>query len=263
MQISPLAVRMKSYESATGSAIPAKTWSVIRLDGKAFHSYTKNLRKPFDYRLLADMDDTMKYLCENIEGAVFGYTQSDEISILFGGPSERDTQLWFGGKVQKIVSVSAGLASAKFNSYRAQISSELAVFDSRVFSLPSEAEVRNYLRWRQQDSIKNSVFMAASRLFSHKQLIGKTVGEKISILEDTEFPWSSYVPRVKVGAQCYKVYTKAIVSYTRRDTGEKEQTEAVRASWDVRPADDFFDKSQALEVALLGDRVDEKASSRN
>src|SRR5690349_5878638 len=113
--LNPLAVRMKDYEFSTGSTIAPRTWAVIRLDGKAFHTYTRGLERPFDRKLMADMDFTMQYLCEQVEGAIFGYTQSDEISIVITDLTSERAQLWFAGKVQKIVSVSASIASAVFN----------------------------------------------------------------------------------------------------------------------------------------------------
>jgi len=233
-----LGERMKQYERETGSVLPPNSWSVLRLDGKAFHTYTKNLEKPYDIALMGAMVGVMKFLCENISSAVFGYTQSDEISIILTDTQSERTQLWFGGKVQKIVSVAAGYASAKFNKFRPE--QDLAVFDARVFTLPSQPEVVNYLCWRQMDCMRNALFLAASEYYSHKELHGKTRDEKISMLAEAGREWPSRYPKTfTLGVQCKKVYKPETVSYTRKDTGATDQTNVLRAHWEVTPATEY------------------------
>lgn len=223
---------MKAYEASTGIRLPLKSWTVLRLDGKAFHTFTKDLAKPFDANLMADMSLTMKYLCANVEGAVFGYTQSDEISIImhdFGGEAR---QQWFGGKVQKMVSVSASIAGAFFNAARQSDISKLAFFDARVFALPNVEEVKNYLLWRQMDAERNALFMAASEYYTHKKLLNKSKSEKISMLAEAGREWDKgYSNREKFGGMCRKVASMQPVSYTRKDTGEQLSTEALRSWW--------------------------------
>lgn len=230
--------RMKGYEEATSLQVPSNSWVVIRLDGKAFHTYTRGLRKPFDFALMSDMYSTMKFLCEKIDSTVFAYTQSDEISLILTDTQSEKTQLWFGGKVQKMVSVSAGYAAAYFNSRRPQ-PFDLAVFDARAFTLPSQAEVVNYLRWRQMDCQRNALFLAASEYYSHKELHGKGRDEKISMLEQAGSPWEIYPDSFKLGIQCRKVYKSETVSYTRKDTGATDQTNVLRAHWEVTPSTEY------------------------
>ncbi len=162
--------RMKQYyEDRTRAFLPRRTYTIIRLDGKAFHTYTKGLIRPFDEQLMNDMDETACFLCKNIQGAKFAFVQSDEISILLTDFEELTTDAWFDGNIQKIVSVSASLGTAKFNELRPN---KLAFFDSRVFTIPSNIEVENYFIWRQQDFTRNSIYTVAKSLYSHKQLEG-------------------------------------------------------------------------------------------
>jgi len=110
--------RMKEYEYSFRYTLPRRTYTIIRIDGKAFHTYTKELRKPFDEGLIKDMNNTAIYLCEQIMGAKFAYVQSDEISILITDFDALETQPWFKNNIQKMVSVAASMATAKFNQLR-------------------------------------------------------------------------------------------------------------------------------------------------
>lgn len=199
--------RMKgNYESRAQQYLIRRMPTIIRLDGKAFHSYTKGLDKPFDEGLIEDMQETTKFLCENIQGAKLGYTQSDEITIVLTDYEELNTQMWYDGNVQKITSVSASLATAKFNQLRLLRFSEknefeagnhpdtltlinevatydniydfkLAFFDARVFQIPEKEEVLNCLIWRQRDAERNSISMLAQSLYSHKELDKKNTSD--------------------------------------------------------------------------------------
>lgn len=165
--------RMKEYERVTRLVLPRRTFTVVRVDGKAFHTYLKGADKPFDEGVMDAMKDAAKTLCEQMGGARFAYTQSDEISVLLTDLDPK-AQPWFGGQVQKICSVSASIATMAFNrhhpGFRGQDRS--ALFDARVYTIPSRTEVMNYFRWRQEDAIKNAVSMAAQAHFSHKSLHG-------------------------------------------------------------------------------------------
>lgn len=167
--------RMKGYEKVTRTSLIRKTPVIIRIDGKAFHTFTKRFDRPFSNVMNDLMVNTTSYLCRNIQNAVMGYTQSDEISILLNDWSELETQQWFGGGLQKIVSVSASMATGAFNThYRSLFPDnkgevDIALFDSRAFNVPKE-EVVNYFVWRQQDASRNSVQMLGRAYFSHKEL---------------------------------------------------------------------------------------------
>lgn len=184
--------RMKeNYEGRSKTFLTRRTPVIIRIDGKAFHTYTRGLDKPFDENLIEDMQETCRYLCENIQGAKLGYVQSDEISILLTDYDKLNTSAWFDYSVQKICSVSASMAAAKFAQLRyarvfertsessdpefvinSIIDMKLAEFDSRCFNIPKE-EVSNYFLARQKDAVKNSISMMAQSMYSQKELHGK------------------------------------------------------------------------------------------
>ena len=158
--------RMKEYyEGVYNLKLPMRMPMIIRLDGRAFHTLTRNLQKPFDTIFTECMNLTARRLCEEIQGAQIAYVQSDEISILVHNYKKITTQSWFGNELQKMVSVSAGIASAEFS----QLFNKIGIFDSRVFVLP-EHEVCNYFIWREQDCVRNSIQMLAQSLYSQKEL---------------------------------------------------------------------------------------------
>lgn len=196
--------RMKDYyESRTKSFLPRRTYTIIRIDGKAFHTYTRGLERPFDNKLINDMDETAKYLCENIQGAKFAFVQSDEISILLTDFDKLQTDAWFDGNVQKITSISASLATAKFNELRPN---KIALFDSRVFTIPSNVEVENYFIWRQQDTVRNSISTVAQSLYSSKELHKVNVSEMQELCFQKGVNWNDFEPKKKRGRLIVKEY---------------------------------------------------------
>lgn len=190
----PLGDRMKEYENLTRFKLSKEYPMIIRLDGNAFHTFTRGFERPFDSILRESMEETAKYLLEKIPGSQCAYHQSDEISILVTNYQLSNRQPWFDNNVNKIVSLTAAMATLIFNrvftnkafstgdghltedekdAMRARLQATVkgALFDSRVFILPKD-EVVNYFIWRQQDAIKNSISMVAQSLFSHKSLQG-------------------------------------------------------------------------------------------
>lgn len=171
--------RMKDYENVTRNYLYRRMPVVIRLDGKAFHTFTRGLKKPYDVGMVDTMNEVTKFLLDEIQGAEIGYTQSDEISIFIRDYTKFESESWFDNNIQKMVSVAASMASAKFNniwgtSY-AEITAKsplkLAFFDARVFNLPKE-DVINYFIWRQQDAMRNSVQSLGQENLSHKLMQG-------------------------------------------------------------------------------------------
>jgi tRNA(His) guanylyltransferase len=203
--VSSLGDRMKGYEHVNRSFLIRRMPVVIRLDGKAFHTYTKHLDRPYSTALYDARRTTLEYLCNNIQGVLIGYSQSDEISLVLKDWTTLKTEAWFDGNLQKICSVSASMCTMIWN----QISTggvsltPNALFDSRVFNLPRE-EVVNYLLWRQQDWERNSVQMLAQSLYSHKELQGKSCPELITKIEE-EFGiiWGNLEPWCKQGEVWY------------------------------------------------------------
>jgi tRNA(His) 5'-end guanylyltransferase len=206
--------RMKEfYENRTRTFLPRRTYTIIRIDGKAFHTYTRGLTRPFDWDLVSDMDETAKYLCENIQGAKFAFVQSDEISILLTDFNEMNTSAWFDGNIQKMASISASLATAKFNELRPN---KLALFDSRVFTIPTAIEVENYMIWRQQDTVRNSISSVAQSLYSHRELNGKNTNQMQEMCFNKGVNWNDFDPKLKRGRLIVKeTYEKNNSTRTR------------------------------------------------
>lgn len=193
--------RMKVYyEKPWSVSLPMRMPTIIRLDGKAFHTFTRGLEKPFDLKFIRSMSDLALYLCDNIQTAQLAYVQSDEISILLHPYKKLETQGWFANEIQKIVSVSAAMASAYFT----QKTERLALFDSRVFVLP-ESEVVNYFVWRQEDWTKNSVQMLARSLYSTKELHGKHRQDMMDMMIEKGKNWNDLPNFVKRGT-CVKKF---------------------------------------------------------
>jgi len=214
--------RMKSnYEARYRHSLGRRAYTIIRIDGKAFHTYTRGLQRPFDRRLMDDMDTTAAYICNDIQGAKFAFVQSDEISILLTDFECIDSQAWFDLDIQKMVSVSASLATAKFNDLR-RADQKLAHFDSRVFQLPTQSEVANYFIWRQNDAVRNSIASVAQSLYSAKQLHGVGQNEQQELIHQKGINWNDYTSGEKRGR------------FIERELYEKEIGEgqtATRSRW--------------------------------
>lgn len=224
--------RMKNnYENITRYYLTRRMPVIIRIDGKAFHTFTKGFKKPFDDILVKTMQDTMKYLCENIQGCVLGYTQSDEISLVLVDYAELTTDAWFGNNLQKMCSVSASMATLAFNkAFTRNISKQSkrfyteyleekdasyietleiamnkgAMFDSRVFTIPKE-EVCNYLIWRQQDTTRNSILSVGIANFSQKELHCKSCNDiQDMLMLQKSINWNDYATTLKRGSCCIK-----------------------------------------------------------
>lgn len=197
--------RMKGYEIVSGTKLMRRTPVILRLDGKAFHTWTKGLNRPFDPDMAAWMGQTLKYLVDNIQCAVFGYTQSDEISILLRDYDRLNTEAWFDNSVQKMVSVSASMATARFNEVvRARKPDRpLALFDCRAFNLPRE-EVTNYFIWRQNDSTRNSIQALGQHCLGHKKCQNLSNNQVLDALMGLDPPvnWNDLPTHFKRGL-CY------------------------------------------------------------
>lgn len=236
--------RMKGYENVTRTYLTRRTPVIIRLDGKAFHSFTRGFKKPFDDILVNSMQDTMKYLCENIQGCVLGYTQSDEITLVLVDYQSRDTSAWFDNNIQKMASISASMATLAFNNafkknclayfqtieyletdkYCNVLLNRIytATFDSRVFTIPKE-EVVNCLIWRQQDATRNSIQSVGQANFSQNQLHKKNCDAIQDMLfVEKGINWNDYPTHLKRGSCCIKVPVKV---------NEGTEQETIRNKW--------------------------------
>lgn len=231
MDHSDIGFRMKKYEYITRTHLIPKLPVIIRVDGRAFHTFTRGFEKPFDTVLVSSMQQTMKYLCENIQGCVLGYTQSDEISLALIDYQNINSAAWFDYNIQKCASIASSMATLAFNRafslgvYNYAIEAVKrnvewttdeyydrlmeaqrrgAMFDARAFNLPKE-EVCNYFYWRQLDAERNSIQMVGQSQFSHGELHGKSC-EKIKemLVSQRCIRWVDYPEHLQRGSCCVK-----------------------------------------------------------
>ena len=213
------------YEDRFKVYLMRRMITIIRLDGVGFSKYTKKLNKPFDDGFSDDMDATAAFLCANIQGAKFAYTQSDEISIIITDFDTNETDAWFDNNIQKMVSIAASMATAKFNQLRMVrecndsegdlrekmladweiMDFNIAMFDARVFQVPTVDEMINAMIFRQQDASRNSVSMAAYELCGHDATEGKSGSEKQEMMWQKGVNWNDYKTKYKRGTVIRKV----------------------------------------------------------
>lgn len=197
-----LGERMKFYESLCGDQLMPLIPAVIRLDGKAFHTFTRGLDKPFDMGLIDLMVETTKYLVEETNACI-GYTQSDEISLILMS-DDFNSQIYFDGRVDKINSILSSKCSVFFNkrlsSFIPSKDDKDPVFDCRCFNAPSEQEGVNALVWREQDATRNSIQMAGQAQFSHNQLMNQSCDNIQELLwSQRNINWNDYPDKCKRG----------------------------------------------------------------
>ena len=221
--------RMKgNYENRSKTYLVRRMPVIIRLDGKAFHTFTRGFNKPFDEVMMQTMQQTTLKLCQEIQGCVFGYTQSDEITLVLVDYNDINTDAWFDYSVQKMCSVASSMCTLYFNKIFAEMvdvfvaNSDVtpeeeklervynkaiekgAMFDARVFNIPVE-EVTNCVLWRQQDATRNSISSLAQSKFSHKELQGKSSNQMQDMLmEKFGINWNDLTIPQKRGTAVYK-----------------------------------------------------------
>ena len=253
--------RMKEYyENPYRFYLPRRSPMIIRLDMKAGHSFTKGFQRPFDDIFMESIQETAKYLCENIENVKFSYQQSDEISLLLTDYDNINTQAWFNKNLQKMCSIAASMATLAFNRYFSHhylvkdsilaaykwdkkeypnweqedvickayrdARDEGAMFDARCFSIPKE-EVCNYFIWRQNDCTRNSIQMVAQSCFSHKELQGKSCNElQNMLLTKKDINWNNFSVPEKRGSCCTKTQIETIMDFR---TGQEKN----RLKWGI------------------------------
>lgn len=245
--------RMKEfYEDRSRFYLTRRTPVIIRIDGRCFHSFTHNFDKPYDRLFHNSMNKTLQYLCKNIQGCKFGYTQSDEISLVLTDYDTLTTDGWFDYNLQKMCSISASMATLSFNKYfeeffmllESDVAQEYetsgdsewfkkmnhlfhvyhealnsAMFDARVFSIP-EKEVCNYFIWRQKDATRNAIRMLGQTHFSHKKLEEKSCDDIQDMLFlEKQINFNDMPVEFKRGVCCYRKETPCI----ERKTGYKKE----------------------------------------
>ena len=241
-----LANRMKEYEKRNQYYLQKRTPVAIRVDGRSFHTFTKGFKRPFDDILMKSMQETAKYMCENIQGAKLAYVQSDEITIILVDYDTLETDCWFNYRTDKLCSISASMATMAFNrvfvknvdewgrltfpnwdeggtneevdidllklndAYQRAIGKG-AMFDARCFNIPKE-EVTNLIYWRQLDATRNSIQMVGQANFSHKELQNKSCNDIQDMLHEQKgINWNDYPTVCKRGTACIK--NRKIIEY--------------------------------------------------
>lgn len=217
---------------------------IARLDGRAFHTFTRGLRRPYDERMSRCMIETARFLIED-QCARIGYTQSDEITLLFH-ESDAKSQLPFDGRFQKLTSVLAGLASARFYKLLLEHLPDKAettpCFDCRVWQVPTSKDALDVFVWREDDAVKNSVSMAAGAYYSDSELHGKDAATKHELLFQKGVNWNDYPAFFKRG------------TYLQRRSFERELSEEERQRIPERhrpPEGQLFQRSRVVELDLL------------
>ena len=231
--------RMKGYENVNRNYLTRRVPVIIRIDGRAFHTFTRGFKRPFDEILVKSMQETMKYLCENIQGCVLGYTQSDEITLVLIDYKRLDSCAWFDYNIQKMASIAASMATMAFNKFfkvaideyftsnklvtvltKADLdyNNELtryysvldkainkgAMFDARCFNIPKD-EVCNCVLWRQNDATRNSIEMVGHANFSQKQLHQKSCNEiQDMLMVQCGINWNDFPVNLKRGSCCIR-----------------------------------------------------------
>ncbi|MEU6340278.1 tRNA(His) guanylyltransferase Thg1 family protein [Streptomyces sp. NPDC046977] len=247
--------RMRRHEAATRAVLPRRTYSLLRVDGRAFHTYLRGCKRPYDEAFMADMDAAAIALCEEIAGARLAYVQSDEISILFTDFASQLTEPWFGGVVAKQTSIAAAVATAALNERRP---GKRALFDARVFTITDPTEVAAYFQHRQHDATRNSIAMSAQAAFSPRRLRGLNGPQMVELLEQEKgIRWADYPTGFRRGRVVARAYGNELVTYVHGRTREQRSTTVFRSWWKAEPAPEF---TPAARGSWLAERIPELPS---
>lgn len=256
--------RMKAYENISRNHLTRRVPVIIRLDGKAFHTFTRGMAKPFDDIMTKTMQDTMKYLCKNIQGCVLGYTQSDEITLVLTDYATTKTDAWFGYNIAKMTSVAASMATLAFNeAFRNNVKGKhiankayfdkngnikTGLFDARAFSIPKD-EVCNCLIWRQQNATRNSIEAVGQAFFSQKELDKKNQSDIQEMLwSKFNINWNNFPVENKRGSCCIKRISKSTIP-DPRDPSETVTVE--RRNWIIDNDIPIFTQNREYIESLL------------
>ena len=257
MDTSDLANRMKEYEKRNQYYLQKRTPVAIRVDGRSFHTFTRGFKRPFDYIFMKSMQETAKYMCENMGNAKFAYVQSDEITIILVDYDTLETDCWFNYRTDKLCSISASMATMAFNKYFeenvtnevleykmvphcVEIQQEIkeyhntliaaldkgAMFDARCFNIPKE-EVTNLIYWRQLDASRNSIQMVGQANFSHNELQNKSCNDiQDMLMLQKNINWNDFPTYQKRGSCVVKSDEKETI--TEDNIGTKM---TIRSKW--------------------------------
>lgn len=246
MDKTSLGDRMKMYEANSESRVMPKLPMIVRIDGRSFSKFTKGMKKPFDDDFRQAMVETTKYLVEKTQAKI-GYTQSDEISLVLHTENLKSGSTMFDGRIQKIASNFASLATVKFltemqKRFPEKVAGDnLPTFDARVFAVPSKMEAYNCILWRVQDATKNSVSMLAHSEFSHKSLQGLSTNQKqYKLLTERDINWNDLPSGCKQG------------TFVRKEKFQMklEQDKLDKIPLDKRPEGGLVTRGRMVEIEM-------------
>jgi tRNA(His) 5'-end guanylyltransferase len=203
-----LSIRMKAYEHTTRQIMPRRSYTITRVDGRAFRTLLRNAQSPVDYHVLDLMGEVARSLCMDISGAVLGYVQSDEVSVLSTDFDTVRTQPHFGGVVQKLASTAAATATAAWHQALNDMSPPEwcgATFDGRVFQIPDQVEVVNYFLWRQRDAKRNALQLVARHYASHAELQGMNTDRIHRLLAENHILFGDFPESVRRGRYVFRL----------------------------------------------------------
>lgn len=229
---------MKSLETPTKMTLDSD-YFMLRVDGRAFHTWCKGFAKPYDETFMAGMDAVALALTKEISGAVAAFAQSDEVSVLIKNTpvGRKDVRSpWFGGDVVKMTTIAASLSSVTLT--RLFPEKKPALFDARVMEIPVE-DISRYFFWRQRDTIKNSVTMCAEFALGKKTVLRKNTDERRQMLMDAGFPWEQAPAGFRMGRFIFPVRKRDMVTYVDKRTGQEQSAEREYLDWQVHPAPAF------------------------
>lgn len=208
------------YRNLTDYKLMPKTYVMLMLDGRSFSKFCKQFKKPYDEIFINMMNETANFLCKEIGNCKFAYVQSDEISIVLSDFVNINSDTWFSYRIEKICSIAASLATAKFNqlmtihllsnskddNFLESVNNmKLVQFDCKCWNVPSYNDVFAWFLYRQIDCVRNSKQMAAQTYLPHKELCGKNTDEQIKLLKDKyEIDWHQYDDGKKYGRFIFK-----------------------------------------------------------
>ena len=242
------------FEDVFRISLPQRTYGIVRIDGKAFHTFTKSLEKPYCQPLVDSMDAAAMSLCKEMMGCRLAYGQSDEYSFLFTDLATDQTEMWFDGNIQKIASVSSSIFTAHFNNVWAAMapkSEKLAMFDARVFVIPNRQDVMQYFLWRQLDASRNSLSMLASCHFSHKELHAKTAKDKHDMLHGKGINWNDMATSFKRGRVIRRIPNTRQVTFLHKKTKETITNTIEEMAWTVDNEIPVFNRDETYLERLL------------
>lgn len=246
MDKTTLGSQLKEYQAETDIQLDFDGYNILQLDGNAFHTFTRGFERPFDDRFMAAMNEVAVEVIKTIPGARVGFVQSDEISILVKKVLDRE-EPYFNHRVQKIVSLTAGRASAVMS--RLYPEKNIAVFDARYFTVPDRDTAIKHFLWRQRDCTKNSILSVGQAYFSHKELQHKNSLMVREMLQTIGHAWEDYPVEYRHGRVIHRAATGRVVQFIHKKTKELQTVVVDSNDWQAFPAE-RFEESRLLDTLI-------------